>query len=584
MNIKLYKTILDNSQDCIVLIGKNHEVLAFNKTISDIFKVYFKIEIKVGDIYYPDFVVDELKDLYLDSFKKAMSGELVKICTLTKNANASLWFEYHLIPVYDDNELIGLTLRAKNITTEKDAQLKFEELSSNFKAILDNTDESIILLDRDYKILALNKVAEDAIKYHTDPKDYTVKDIRDYVPDSNNLFYLNYPKALKGERIQFESSYINSKNEMIWFKSKLNPVYDDEKNLVGVSIFAKDITEQKKIELKLEDSENSFKTIVENSPTGKFITKKGKIIYVNPAFIEIFGYQNNRLINKMTLEDLIHKDDINKLKFLYSDIVNSKKPDKFEVFRTKHQNGNIIYVELFLSSIVYHEEPAIIGTFFNVTERIEEEDRINRIIIETQEKERLQLGMDLHDNVKQILSGINMHIGIIQKILDKKEEVAKILIKLKKYNNQAIDELRRLSHHLAPLIEDDTDLNTKIDWLVFSMNLHDTLSIIINIEEQDTPLSNEIQLAFYRILQEQFNNIVKYAKASKVEINLKYIKNNISFEIKDDGVGFDVNSKRQGIGLENISRRVKILNGNVEIISAIGNGSQVKILVPRFNS
>jgi signal transduction histidine kinase len=237
-------------------------------------------------------------------------------------------------------------------------------------------------------------------------------------------------------------------------------------------------------------------------------------------------------------------------------------------------------MEFYANSIVYNNDTAIIGSLIDITERILEENRINVAILETQEKERMQIGMELHDNVKQILSGISIYLDVVQKKIDDKEVVLGILNKLKKYNNDAVTELRRLSHQLAPLVEDDTSLKDKIDWLIQSLKLHDSFSIHVNVDEINFKFNNNIQLHFYRILQELLGNIVKYSKANKVEISISKTNDSVLFVVKDNGIGFDVSQKKQGIGLENIRRRVKILNGELKVNSEIGKGVEVLIKVP----
>jgi two-component system NarL family sensor kinase len=171
-------------------------------------------------------------------------------------------------------------------------------------------------------------------------------------------------------------------------------------------------------------------------------------------------------------------------------------------------------------------------------------------------------------------------LDVALKKIEDKEAVISLLNKLKKYNNDAVSELRKLSHQLAPLVEDDSSLKDKIDWLILSLNLHDTLSISIAIDDFKFKIKDDIQLHFYRILQELFTNIIKYSKADKVEILIYKLKERIWFKVKDNGIGFDVNVKKQGVGLENIKRRVKILNGELKINTMKGEGVEVLINVP----
>ncbi len=250
------------------------------------------------------------------------------------------------------------------------------------------------------------------------------------------------------------------------------------------------------------------------------------------------------------------------------------------VFRGRRKDGAILHLEIIASLITYNNEPAVIGTLVNITDRIEEERRINQAVLDAQEKERLQIGMELHDNVKQILAGSGIFLDIAKNKLDDKVKVTKILDDLKKYNTEAITELRRLSHQLAPSVEEETNLDDKIQWLIKSLKLNENISVSVLLDDFKNPLDNSIQLNFYRILQEQLSNIIKYAKASIVEINISSLDNKISLQVKDNGIGFDISLKKEGIGLENIRRRVQMLNGKFEIKSFPGGGCEINVEIP----
>ena len=369
-------------------------------------------------------------------------------------------------------------------------------------------------------------------------------------------------------------------NTDYWIESKTSPVYDLKGELIGVRLMAESINDRKRAEAVLRNSEEKFRSIVEQSLVGIYIIQQERIVYVNPGFEKIFGHSKNDLLNNISFKELVHQDDL-KLIFNNSHTrINKDNTDPQYIFRGIRNGGATAYLEVIASLITYNDEPAVIGTLVDITDRIQEETRMNQAIINAQEKERLQIGMELHDNVKQILAAAGMFLDVAKKNLDDKEAVTKILNDLQQFNTQALDELRRLSHQLAPSVEEDTTLKDKIEWLILSLNLEEKISVSMHIDEFKDPLDANTQLIFYRILQEQMSNILKYADASKIEINIWSMNHLIQLQVKDNGRGFDVNAKKGGIGLENISRRVQMLNGQVEIISFPGKGCEINVQVP----
>lgn len=97
-------------------------------------------------------------------------------------------------------------------------------------------------------------------------------------------------------------------------------------------------------------------------------------------------------------------------------------------------------------------------------------------------------------------------------------------------------------------------------------------------------MPNALKLAFYRIIQEQVNNILKYAKAKNVTIKIEEIDNQFILIIKDDGIGFHAGKISKGIGLKNIESRCNLLGGKMDLMTAPGHGCQVKVSVPAKNT
>lgn len=95
--------------------------------------------------------------------------------------------------------------------------------------------------------------------------------------------------------------------------------------------------------------------------------------------------------------------------------------------------------------------------------------------------------------------------------------------------------------------------------------------------------AEEISLAIYRVMQEHLTNVVKHADATKVQISLSSVADHILLLIIDNGDGFDVKKKRQGIGIANMFNRVETLNGRLDLKSVPGEGSTLLAVIPLRN-
>lgn len=337
---------------------------------------------------------------------------------------------------------------------------------------------------------------------------------------------------------------------------------------------------QKRSEKELIESEQKFRILVEHSLVGVVILREEKFIYVNPAFENISGYSADELLHGMTLNELIHTDDLERIAESYNKRMDEGQFTAHYILKAIRKGGALRHIEIIISTIIYNDKPAIIGTAIDISDRIREETRLGKAVTDAQEKERIQIGMELHDNVKQLLAGSLLFLDLVSKNPDDKSQVSEFLGNVKAYVREAIDELRRLSHQLAPSLESGTSLADKLSELINNMNAGGKLKVTVTMDTSYEHINKDIQLNCYRIVQEQFSNIIKYAEASRVEIIIEHDEKNILMSIKDDGIGFDPRPKKTGIGLENIRRRAQVLNGSLKIISSPGNGCTLIILIP----
>lgn len=210
-------------------------------------------------------------------------------------------------------------------------------------------------------------------------------------------------------------------------------------------------------------------------------------------------------------------------------------------------------------------------------EKYRMERAAHEITIRAQEREREEIGTELHDNINQILSSAKMYLETAI------EDGAGNLLLEKGLNhlNGAIQEIRRLSHRLVAPELQNISLEQAIGSLAEnSMEIGKLHLHYVFDRFKDDMVSNEIRLTLYRIVQEQFNNILKHAQAKNVLIMLDITGDGVVVTIRDDGKGFDVSAVRQGIGLRNINHRLKLYNGRMEITSAPGKGCQLEVVLP----
>jgi signal transduction histidine kinase len=212
-------------------------------------------------------------------------------------------------------------------------------------------------------------------------------------------------------------------------------------------------------------------------------------------------------------------------------------------------------------------------------QRLSRQKQITEAVILAQEKERTEIGKELHDNVNQILGASNLYInsamtdeGMRQELLERSTELV----------SNAINEIRKISKSLITPGLNEIGLVESIEDIIDDLRVAgDKLAIHLDLQNiSEDEIEDRRKLAVFRIVQEQLNNIVKHAQATLVLIRLSGEQDHIVLTVTDNGIGFDVGRHRKGVGITNIISRAELFNGKVEIVSSPGEGCTVTVNLP----
>jgi len=201
--------------------------------------------------------------------------------------------------------------------------------------------------------------------------------------------------------------------------------------------------------------------------------------------------------------------------------------------------------------------------------RLEKERRLDaaEAIIKGEEQERQRIAQDLHDSMGGMLANIRMSISDSAHT-PTKDIVEKI--------DKSIVEMRRISRNLMPETLKNLGLDIALEELAESMSRPD-FHIQFESYNLQEGIPFKIQLAFYRITQEALSNVIKYAQASMVIIQVSQDEQKLDLTIEDDGVGFDPSEVSYGQGIANMENRAKLINAKFELTSEKGAGTTINV-------
>ena len=226
----------------------------------------------------------------------------------------------------------------------------------------------------------------------------------------------------------------------------------------------------------------------------------------------------------------------------------------------------IIIIQLYIKKITEHNQ-----------KEIQFQKTLNASILETQEQLLKSISQDLHDDAGQQLTVINFQLENL------KLEIPNDANKLESVSesvSQLSNSLRKISHSLNPNWLENIGLINAIETETTRINDQKSIKIDTKINNlNNRKLNHEVEIVVFRIFQETINNILKHAKASKIEINIETFPK-LNIQIFDNGIGFDSENQEfsDSIGLKNCANRAKLINFDYCINSKINQGTKVSLI------
>ncbi|MEO7265314.1 MAG: response regulator [Ferruginibacter sp.] len=339
---------------------------------------------------------------------------------------------------------------------------------------------------------------------------------------------------------------------------------------------------------ELRESEKRYNDLFELSPQPMLLFDPGnlKFIQVNKAAIKLYGYTNEEFLH-MRLPDIKLEKNTGYLKKSLEE--NTQANDVYKgIFKHIKNSKEVIDVEIYSNLITIDDKKYRSVIAIDITEKLIKEKEyhdqkvigfknLTKAVIAAQEKERTEIGEELHDNVNQLLAASKIYLN---HSLSCKGDKNEFILKSHEYISTAMDEIRKLSHALVGVdVEKEMTLCDSIEELIKIITTIEDIAIDFTCPfYEDDRMEAGLKQVIYRIVQEQLSNILKYAEATKVEIEIKPDNNDLLFTINDNGKGFNSFDKSTGIGLKNIKNRAAVYNGEVYILSSPGNGCKMKVI------
>jgi PAS domain S-box-containing protein len=382
-----------------------------------------------------------------------------------------------------------------------------------------------------------------------------------------------------------------------WWEIVGEPVLDRGGQIRGAIEISRDITERKKTEQTLRESEERLKILFESAPdTIYVIDSENRFVDFNKVALELVGFTRDEVIGKSLAElGLLSAQQLSKAKANLKKAA-AGKPTGPNQYTLKRKDGSHVSIEVRTFPVKIGGKILTLGIARDITEHkqtekklLEHQAKLKSLASQlslTEERERHRLATDLHDQISQSLVISKIKLDQLRKSSDS-DEFNEPLKDISNCLGRVIDDTRALTFDLSYPILYELGFEAAVaEWLTDQIQEKHRIKTEFEDDGLPKPLDDDICVLLFRNVRELLINVVKHSQANKVRISIRKVNDNIEIEVEDDGIGFDPHevttmaTKRAEFGLFSIRERLEQLGGTIEIDSEIGCGSKITMRAP----
>lgn len=597
-------TILENVSDIIVTTDLEFKVKTWNKTAAQYYDTAEEEAIgkKMSELVQFTFYGTSVEE----SFDHLKANGMWKGEVSIKNRKGETKYFFQTVKyVHDRNgNKIGFLAIGRDITEKKIADEKLRESELFYRTLIADSLDGMILLNAEGKIIFSSPSVKNVLGYEV--KEVIGRNGFEFVhPEDMAWAFESFQKeVVENPDVKFITVRLLKKNgQWLWCTVRGHNLLNNP-HVNSIVVYLHDDTLRKQARDALKESEKRFRSLIRDLKVGVLLSDEaGNINMCNKAMAQMLSLPEEMIVGK-NVYDIMSTDMINEEnefvpveKRPITITIQTKQPVKEAVLGVLQPLAKERSWIMVNSDPILDEEGNLSHVIFSVmdlTERkklekklvtgqVAHQKQLVQATIEGQEKERREIGKELHDNIGQQLTTIKLFLDFAKTSAD--ETTLEMVNMALKSVADVINEVRAMSRSLVPYTLKDLGLVDSINELIESLERTQSLKIeFTHFGFSENILPENQKLGLFRIIQEQLNNVIKHAQAKNVTIKFSANASGTLLEIQDDGQGFDSQKNRTGLGFINIRNRAELFNGKAEIYSRPGKGCLLMVSFPKTDA
>lgn len=608
----ILKSIYNSNIHRLCIVDRKGKLVYFNKASGDYVLKAYNTKLIHGDPFL-DYIPKQVRPRFKNSLDIAMSSGMVSVEFEDECDDELHYYEAHFDPIKSEEGRVDLvTIWVREITDQKRAEQALLDSEANLKAIFNNSSQTFYLINKDFKILAFNKAAQDMIKVQYGREMRVGESIEEYtLPENHQSEFQEIKKAFSGKPMVIEK-HVTGKNYEFWFERHYNCLRDADGEIDRITIWSVDITERKKAEEALKNNEKKFRTLTSLSPVGIYQQdKNGHNIYANDRLVEIFGAEVVEILSG-NWRNNIHPDDREGYESLKRKTI-AYQEDFFMEYRLK-AGDKITYVIENAQPLKNNmdEFTGYIGTVVDISvhkqnEKVLEEKRH----IERSLKFKSEFLASMSHEIRTPLNGILSMTELLleSELNQEQQEYAEMVFSSSKTLRSIVNDILDLSKLEAGKVSiDESNFNLKyfmkeIESVYKRMAQQKKLDFTVTFNDNIPEIIQTDRRRLMQVLTNLLRNALKFTEKGSITVNLNCIqkknKDRLRLEITDTGIGInkeDIGNlfsdyyqvsrtlreelEGTGLGLSISKKLVELLGGEIGVTSKEGIGSTFWFEIP----
>jgi PAS domain S-box-containing protein len=598
------RTMFTSMADGVVVTDLEGKFKDANTALLRMFGYSSKEDIR--DVNGFDFIAEKDRDLAMNDLTQLFNEGLVTGRSWTFKHSSGREFQAELSTALlkdAKGNPTDILVVMRDITERKRMDKALKDSEAKLRAIYDSIGDGISVTDLKGTLLDQNAAGVHLSGYSSKEEivglnglSFIAETDRDRA--RNDMFNV----LQKGIGITTEYKLVNKNGKEYDAEVSGAIIKDSENNPVAIVNVIRDISERKHIEEALRESEQKLRLMFEAIQEGIFVIDlNGKVAEVNRGVEKITGYKREKVLGQSGLDYMfpVFKDDA---MGMLQKVIAQGGTQKEVVVPMKTAAGKIIEVEANSSVLrdISDNPIGLIGVVRDISERKKAEVKLKESkeelrfylhqITKAQEEERKRIARELHDDTIQELITLSRQLDdLIDKKMKPDEDrrgSRKRIEEAQQKVTSILKGVRRFTRDLRPSILDDLGLVPALEWLTSDISTRFGIPINVSVIGAEKNIAPDAALAMFRVAQESLSNAGHHAKASQVQVNLKYSSKTVILSIIDDGIGFTPPKQistltRNGkLGIAGMYERAQLIDATLSIKSKRNAGTTITLEVP----